>query len=502
MSDYKYIIVQAGGKGTRMKQLTHNKPKALVPVNNLPMIFHLFRKFQDKEFIVIGDYKFDVLDKYLAAFASVDYTIVNGAGSVGTCSGLKAALESVEDNSSFMLIWSDLVLPDDFDMPEKNGNYIGISKDFRCRWSWRDNAFVEEPSEEYGVAGCFLFKDKSLIDDVPTEGEFVRYLSTKNMEFNELPLYGTHEYGLIEEYSKLPKYRCRPFNHLEINDDTITKIGIDEQGKALAVRERLWYQKLNDIGFTSIPKIYKMEPLVMERIHGKNIYEYDDLNLDQKKQILKALIDCLKSVHSIESVPSDFHSYEDAYIGKTIKRLEKVKDLVPFAKDPYIVINGKKCRNVFYHWDEVQEKMKRFFPSEFVLLHGDCTFSNLMLRSQDMSPVLIDPRGYFGTTELYGDPAYEWAKLYYSIVGNYDRFNLKRFELSINENDVILSIESNGWEDTENYFFDLLKESITPFQIKLIHAIIWLSLTTYAWEDYDSICGAFYNGIYYLEEVL
>ena len=40
----KYIIVQAGGKGTRLGYLTKNKPKALVPVNNLPMIFHLFRK--------------------------------------------------------------------------------------------------------------------------------------------------------------------------------------------------------------------------------------------------------------------------------------------------------------------------------------------------------------------------------------------------------------------------------------------------------------------------
>ena len=43
-----YMIVQAGGKGTRMKKLTRNKPKALVPVQNLPMIFHLFRKFPDK----------------------------------------------------------------------------------------------------------------------------------------------------------------------------------------------------------------------------------------------------------------------------------------------------------------------------------------------------------------------------------------------------------------------------------------------------------------------
>ena len=63
-------------------------------------------------------------------------------------------------------------------------------------------------------------------------------------------------------------------------------------------------------------------------------------------------------------------------------------------------------------------------------------------------------------------------------------------------------IASNGWEDMEERFFELLKDEISERQIKLIHAIIWLSLTTYAWEDYDSICGAFYNGLYYLEEVL
>ncbi len=67
-----YIVVQAGGKGTRLEHLTANKPKALVPVENLPMIFHLFRKFPDKKFVVIADTHREVLREYLAAFADVD----------------------------------------------------------------------------------------------------------------------------------------------------------------------------------------------------------------------------------------------------------------------------------------------------------------------------------------------------------------------------------------------------------------------------------------------
>ena len=135
----------------------------------------------------------------------------------------------------------------------------------------------------------------------------------------------------------------------------------------------------------------------------------------------------------------------------------------------------------------------------FLFIHGDCTFSNLMLR-EDGTPVLIDPRGYFGYTEIYGDERYDWAKLYYSIVGNYDQFNLKEFRLDIGESEVELQIASNHWEDMEQDFFELT--GADRYEIKLLHAVIWLSLTTYAWQDYDSICGAFYNGLYYLEDVL
>ena len=76
----KYIIVQAGGKGSRMETLTQNKPKALVPVENLPMIFHLFKKFPDKKYLIIGDYKEDVLIRYLSVFADADYRVVSAKG--------------------------------------------------------------------------------------------------------------------------------------------------------------------------------------------------------------------------------------------------------------------------------------------------------------------------------------------------------------------------------------------------------------------------------------
>jgi len=504
-----YIIVQAGGKGTRLGYLTHNKPKALVPVNNLPMLFYLFKKYPDKRFIVIADYKKEVLREYLYAFANVKYQIVDAAGS-GTCAGIKQALNLIPNNKAFMLIWSDLILPETFELPEeyKNGSvalndYVGISETFSCRWKYEKGIFEEEKSTQNGVAGFFLFTDKNKLKNIPESGALVRWIGTQRFNFKTIGLAGTKEYGLLAEYENIPQVKCRPFNQITIDDDCLIKEPIDEQGKSLAKREAAWYEKARLLNIPELPKIFETNPLKMEFIEGRNIYDCD-FDYETKKSILKSLVSALKALHESEEAVTDTFSIEEAYFNKTIDRLAKIQDLIPFARDREIVINGRKCRNVYYHKGELQKRIEKLKTNcdRFAFIHGDCTFSNLMVR-EDNSPVLIDPRGYFGFSELYGDVRYDWAKLYYSVVGNYDQFNLKRFRLEIGDtpsDGVHLQITSNHWENLENDFFGMT--GADREEIKLLHAVIWLSLTTYAWQDYDSICGAFYNGLYYLEEIL
>lgn len=498
-----YIIVQAGGKGTRLGYLTKNKPKCLVPVGNLPMLFHLFRKYPDKNFVVIADYKKEVLREYLGCFAKVKYLVVDAEGE-GTCAGIGQAVRMIPEGQPFMLIWSDLILPDAFGLPggyDKNTaerDYVGISKSFPCRWSYKGGNFLEEESAEHGVAGFFLFTDKSKLKKVPESGELVRWMQQEKVHFEEISLAGTKEFGILEEYRRLEKEKCRPFNRMIWMENKVRKEGIDGQGKTLADRECRWYAEAMKKKIACIPEIYQTNPLEMERVRGKNIYECD-LAYPEKKAVLVKLVDALDALHRTESCEPDAFSREKAYYRKTMERIHSVRDLIPFADRKKIRVNGRDCRNVFFYKRELERKLGQLPWQEFCLIHGDCTFSNLMLR-ENGEPVMIDPRGYFGYQELYGDPLYDWAKLYYSIVGNYDRFNLKDFRLDIGQEEVKLQIASNHWEDMEEDFFALT--GADRDSIKLLHAVIWLSLTTYAWQDYDSVCGAFYNGLYYLEEVL
>lgn len=510
----KYIVVQAGGKGTRLKYLTQNKPKALVPVDNLPMLFHLFRKYPNKQFIIISDYKKDVMRKYLEAFADVRYQIVEAAGS-GTCGGVRQAIDLMPEKEAFMLVWSDLILPEDLVLPRgyedidgrDNNNpdtdYVGISQTFSCRWKYEKGIFTEEKSDKYGVAGFFLFTDKDKLKNVPESGELVRWMSEQKLTFETVGLAGTREFGLIEEYEKLGISKCRPFNKITVEGKVLIKEPIDNQGEMLARRESAWYEKAKKLGIDILPEIYGTNPLKIEYITGKNIYEYD-LDYNTKRDILEKIVSSLKKLHESESVPADSFSIREAYYTKTMDRLSRIRDMIPFADERYITVNGRKCHNVYFIREVLEKKIEKLVINckHFSFIHGDCTFSNMMIRD-DGNPVLIDPRGYFGFTELYGDVRYDWAKIYYSVVGNYDMFNLKKFRLNIGENSeegVNLEIDSNHWEDLANDFIKMTGSD--EDEIRLLHAIIWLSLTTYAWQDYDSICGAFYNGIFYLEELL
>lgn len=500
-----YIIIQAGGKGTRLGYLTKNKPKALTPVENLPMLFHLFRKYPDKKFVIIADYKKEVLKGYLSSFADVKYQVVEASGT-GTCAGVKQAVDLIPEREPFMLVWSDLILPDNFALPaeyedektESINDYVGISVTFPCRWKYEKGQFAEERSVEHGVAGFFLFHEKGMVEDVPESGELVRWMQEKGLNFVELSLAGTREFGLLEEYEKLEQAKTRPFNRIIVDGGILLKEPVDAQGAALARRESAWYETAKEKGIKGIPKIYETSPLKMEYIKGRNIYECD-FPFAEKRRILEALVSTLKQLHNSGSIAADSFSLKEAYFNKTIQRLSKIRELVPFAGDQYVRVNGRNCRNVFFYKDRLERSLSKIQCDRFHFIHGDCTFSNLMIRDNG-EPVLIDPRGYFGYTELYGDVRYDWAKLYYSIVGNYDRFNLKKFRLDICEEETILEIESNGWEELAGVFFELTEAD--EDEIKLLHAVIWLSLTTYAWQDYDSVCGAFYNGLYYLEEVL
>lgn len=484
----KNIIVQAGGSGTRMNNLTSVKPKCLIPIDGKPILFHLFDSNSDANFILIVDYCSDVIKKYIKKFRPDIKVKFIDTSIKSTSAGLLESIKYLNDES-FYIIWSDLLIKDKLNYKVTNDIGIGITNDFcnfPCRWSYENNKIIKKSNTLNGVAGIFWFKNKNLLINIDETKSLTSFLEKQN--FSVFNIENIEDIGTEDRFYKNHKNN-RFFNKLIFQENTVKKEVVIEKYKQLIHDEVNWYNHVKQLNYDKIPKIFSENPFVMERLDGINPF-----NGVPDENFLLNCIKNIKKLHNLETVESNVDELNLIYYHKTFERINDVSDIIPFFKDEFITINNNKCINPFHKNNFIKFKEKILNLNNiknFNLIHGDCTFSNIINVHGEC--FLIDPRGYFGKQKLYGDPRYDWAKLYYSFYGNYDNVNCKKYIIKINLNSVEYSIDTNGWEKYENLFFKNI--SYSKEEIKLIHVLIWFSLCGYVIEDYSSILISFYNGI-------
>ena len=104
------IIIQAGGRGSRLRHFTWNKPKCLVSFEGKPLIFHLFEIFQNSNFHVIADYQIDKIKKYFKINQPKNKIKIYNTSEKGTCAGIKNVINKLDLKDRIIIIWSDLIL--------------------------------------------------------------------------------------------------------------------------------------------------------------------------------------------------------------------------------------------------------------------------------------------------------------------------------------------------------------------------------------------------------
>lgn len=124
------VVINAGGKGTRLYPYTKILPKPLIPIGDTPIVEHIIRRFKKlgcKDFYIIVNYKknmikayFNELEKdYNLTFIDEDVPLGTGGG-VGLLKGLI--------NSTFVLSNCDTIIVEDYrdiyNMHKKSDNKI------------------------------------------------------------------------------------------------------------------------------------------------------------------------------------------------------------------------------------------------------------------------------------------------------------------------------------------------------------------------------------------
>ena len=485
-----------------MGQLTENKPKCLISVNGTTILQTISVAFPNATLHIIGDYKIDILQNYLEAVEpDFKYDIIKAEGK-GTNAGISTALKVVPNGELFAISWADLFYQSPILSKYENKNYIGLTNSNKCRYSYEDGKFKENDTNSNGVIGLFLFKDKKLLSALPDDGEFVKFLAQTNIEFFPLFVDSVREIGTIDSYlsfkSQFPVSRF--FNNIEIKDDTITKRASNPKFKHLLVDEINWYRYMESNGFTGIPKVESFEPFKLERIRGMHPQQIKGLSYNDKTRIIENIIRRLNEVHSLETAPVEPSDLYSVYVNKTLERIRPVTRMLGLNSKKRFIINGKKIESITQDDREIIMNLyNKLSPiHSFCPIHGDPTFSNTLV--MDKSEIkFIDPRGYFGNSKIFGDPRYDFAKLYYSSVGNYDQFNSQNFEVRYQSGNITVKLGSSGFEETCFLFennVNLMRD------IEIIHPLIWLSLSGYFINDVDSMIGSYFHGLELISELI
>jgi len=92
-------IILAAGEGSRLRPLTQNRPKALLPVAGKPILGHVITSLRAagiRDIIVVVGYRSEMVMKYLSGFDEI--VVVHQSTQLGTADAVAAALPLVTEN--------------------------------------------------------------------------------------------------------------------------------------------------------------------------------------------------------------------------------------------------------------------------------------------------------------------------------------------------------------------------------------------------------------------
>ena len=327
--------------------------------------------------------------------------------------------------------------------------------------------------------------------------------------------------GHIDKYfSSQLEVKARDFNHITIDKNRgILRKSSDDKDKFIG--EILWYLKLpTDVEYVS-PRIFSystsyenpfvsMEYYAYHTIH--ELFLYGELTKHQWIDIFKR----------IRFVCDDFQRYtvkdvgirlalKDMYLTKTLHRFEKIRSDKRFESFFYntMEINGVRYKSL----DNIICKLEALIPEmlydvdSFNIIHGDLCFANIMIDGNLTFIKLIDPRGKFGTYDIYGDKRYELAKLFHSVDGKYD-FIIKDFfdvEFDTDKAKINYTIKDRQRD------YDLYEIFITVFEneiaedlkkIELIESLLFLSMIPLHGESIKHQMAMLATGVEILDRVM
>jgi len=514
MKSSSNTIILCGGKiNFANLPISSNTNNSMIPVNGKPVISwiieDLIRKNVKEACIVLLTENLHLKEFLLRAFQNrIRLQLVELVASSSILHSLHAAFAYCEYDIPTQIILGDTLIKDSFG---SNDDFVYVAPvDDSNRWCIAvcdsNNEIItlldkqdDIPKPHLALCGYYYFTQTEFLREQlqATISKGKRQISDlllayqRKYKIKAVKSSQWYDFGNIDNLinAKQRLLQSRYFNSLTIDPvlNTITKIS-DFDTK---LRNELnWYKQLPKPLQVLAPRIISEEEIngklnLVQEYYGyptlAELYIFSDLGIDNWRSVFKRLL----ALHqTFREYPCQLSKaiLQSIYWEKTMKRIEKLcenlywKNLLTRNE---IIFNNIVLKNFFPLSNQLREAIQKLAEdTSGCIIHGDFCFSNILYDLNNQIIRLIDPRGSFGETGVYGDPRYDMAKLRHSIVGNYDYIVSDLFEISETETGFEGSIFTDHNHEKLATEFDniLLDFGYKPKEIALIEGLLFISM--------------------------
>lgn len=279
---------------------------------------------------------------------------------------------------------------------------------------------------------------------------------TFNVENNNFNI--THQYYKKRYINELKNITITPSNdkissyvkyyyerYKNVSTDKVFKSAITDIGKELIKHEVNWYKYILNNNIDIIPKVYELYD------YG---YLMENTLIYQNNQTpnIKSIIDFLSNLHNNPSYKktiidkNTFFSNLKNEIYDKINKIE-IKPILEYYNEESNKISEIliTCKNIITQFYTATEKY------EYSLIHGKPFISNIIFSELTPNSIkLINPRGYFGKTPIFGPEEYDYGALLSSL---YDVLPLNEIWRYFNKVHIAFSIII-AYGELKNYIND------------------------------------------------
>lgn len=444
----KFCIL-AAGKGTRNNNIV-NLHKALLPLENKPVISHIIDKLDDSVEIVIAlGYKSEQVKSYVKtihANRKITFVEVDNYDGIGSGPGYSLLCCKSELQEPFVFTSVDTLIDDDINIMSIDENWLGTSQvDIHDSLSYclvngskyLDNLYYGSGDKAYiGMAGIYEYEKywEALEQHKILKDEYQVIHGFDGLEHIKLIDFIWHDTGNNKAYENVRKL----FNNEIVANKSAEAIFIDK-GKVVKYfnDEKIVEARVARTKFLNgnVPKVTMI---------NKNMYSYDFvpgvlLSEIMDEKILDSFFDfyidkLFTSAYNFDMMDSFKSDCKNMY---ELKTKERIKPIIGSRLDTIKKINGIDVEPIESLLNKIDwgKFYDNAIPSCF---HGDLQPENIVYNQVENKFVLLDWRDSFGSSMEVGDAYYDLSKLYHALLINGKSILEGKYDYTIKEDNAFI----------------------------------------------------------------